>query len=240
VININEILSTIGHRPFALPTGQWKYYQEWNNVLFFHWTIPVDILQKCVPEKYIIDTFNGKCYVSVVAFTMQKIRPRYLPSISLISDFNEINLRTYIENNSKKGVYFLNIESGKLISNFIARSLSGLPYEKADIKRTKKKYTSTNLKKGIYLDAEFEIKDEIEHKTELDKWLTERYCLYFDKGNRYYRYDIHHKEWKLKKIEIRQLKLNYRISDMNLSGRQPTLTHYSDGVKVLAWKRHEM
>jgi uncharacterized protein len=235
--DIDDIISNISHRPFALPVGQWKYYQEWNNALFFHWTIPFEVLRKCVPEKFNIDTFGGNCYVSLVAFTMQKIRPIHFPSVSFISDFDEINLRTYIDNDNKKGVYFLNIEAEKLLSTFVAKSLSGLPYEKANIKRIDNKYTSTNAKKGFYLDTEFEIKQELEDKTNLDKWLTERYCLYLDKGDEFYRYDIHHKEWRLKNVDIKQLNLNYKIGDINLSDRQPILTHYSDGVKVIAWGR---
>jgi uncharacterized protein len=106
--DIDDIISNIAHRPFALPVGQWKYYQEWNNALFFLWIIPFDILRKCVPENFNIDTFDGRCYVSLIAFTMEKIRPKYLPSISFISNFDEINLRTYIDIDNKKGVYFLN------------------------------------------------------------------------------------------------------------------------------------
>ncbi|MEO5911719.1 MAG: DUF2071 domain-containing protein [Pelobium sp.] len=81
--NIEDILSDISHRPFKIPNGKWKYYQEWNNALFFHWTIPFDIL----PEHLNIDTFNGECYVSLVAFTMEKIRPRFLPAIGIYFKF---------------------------------------------------------------------------------------------------------------------------------------------------------
>lgn len=238
--DIDNILSNSTHRPFELPVGKWKYYQEWNNALFFHWTIPFETLRKCVPKKFNIDTFDGKCYVSLVAFTMEKIRPKYLPSISFISNFEEINVRTYIDNDNKKGVYFLNIEAGKLLSTFIAKALSGLPYEKSNIKRTEKRYISKNIKKGFYLNTEFEIKNELQCKTELDKWLTERYCLYLDNENEFYRYDIHHKEWEIKSVEIKQLNLNYKIGDINLSDRQPNLTHYSEGVKVIAWKRQRV
>ena len=45
---------------------------------------------------------------------MEQIRPRYLPAVSLVSDFHEINLRTYIDNDERKGVYFLNIEAANL------------------------------------------------------------------------------------------------------------------------------
>jgi len=238
--NIDDILSAISHRPFEIPNGQWSYYQEWNNALFFHWTIPFDILRKCVPEHLKIDTFDGECYVSLVAFTMEKIRPKLLPAIGFISNFDEINLRTYIDNDNKKGVYFLNIEAGKTLSTYIAKAISGLPYEKSNIKRTEKTYCSKNKKKGFKLDTEFEIKNEIQNKTELDKWLTERYCLYLEIASEFYRYDIHHKEWNLKKVDIKKLKLSYKIDGLNLNDKQPNLSHYSDGVKVIAWKRQKV
>lgn len=88
--------------------------------------------------------------------------------------------------------------------------------------------------------AEFEIKEIIVNKTELDKWLTERYCLYLDQENELYRYDIHHKEWEIKKVDITHLSVDYKIGEINLNNRQPTLTHYSEGIKVIAWKREKL
>jgi uncharacterized protein len=174
---IKEILSDTSHRPFKLPEGQWVYYQEWNKALFLHWKVSFELLRKCVPSRLNIDTFEGDCYVSLVAFTMEKIRPKYLPSVGFISNFDEINVRTYIDNDNKKGVYFLNIEAGKTISTFVAKVISGLPYEKAKIYRTENLYNSQNQRKGYHLNTEFDVKQEVGNKTELDKWLTERYCL---------------------------------------------------------------
>src|SRR5690606_15058900 len=99
--DIADILIDTSHRPFQLPIGRWRYYQEWNDALILHWKVPFETLRKEVPKEFIIDTFNGDNYVSSVAFTMQKIRPKYLPSISFVSDLNEINLRTYICNDNK-------------------------------------------------------------------------------------------------------------------------------------------
>lgn len=237
---IDEILKDVAHRPFEMPQGNWIYYQEWNRALFLHWAVPYELLRKCVPSSLNIDTFEGNCYVSLVAFTMEKIRPKYLPPVSYISDFDEINVRTYIDNDGKKGVYFLNIEAGKTISAFIAKAISGLPYEKANIQRTEKSYHSNNLKKGFTLNAEFEVKEIMVDKTELDKWLTERYCLYLDQENKLYRYDIHHKEWEIKKVDIKSLNVDYKIGEINLNTLQPNLTHYSEGIKVIAWKREKL
>lgn len=236
---IENILFNIKHRPFEIPKGKWIYYQEWNKALFLHWKVPIEILRELVSEKLNIDTLEGNAYVSLVAFTMEKIRPRNLPSLSFISDFAEINLRTYIENDNKKGVYFLNIEAEKSLSAFIARQLSGLPYEKSNISRTETKFKSENLNKDFFLDTDFEIKEIVTKKKELDKWLTERYCLYLEEDKTFYRYDIHHKEWEIKNVELKKLKLKYILGNLNLVSK-PNLAHYSNGVKVVAWKREKI
>jgi len=150
---IKHLLSDIAHRPYELPQETWAYYQEWNHALFLHWKVPFDLLRNIVPKKLKLDSFNGEVYISLVAFTMQKIRPRFLPSLAAISDFAEINLRTYIDIDQKKGVYFLNIEAQKSLSAFIARKLSGLPYEKASMLFSKNRFQSQNTQKNYYLNT---------------------------------------------------------------------------------------
>lgn len=234
---IPNLLSEIHHRPFALPTGSWQYYQEWNNALFLHWKIPFDELRKSVPERLELDTFEGEAYISLVAFQMQKIRPKHLPAVKFISDFEEINLRTYVINDGKAGVYFLNIEAEKYLSAFVARKLSGLPYEKSNIFRKGNRFSSQNTFKKFHLEAEFEAKEKLETKTGLDHWLTERYCLYLEDRNQLFRFDIHHKEWEIRNVEIKKLSLSYELKNNYLINSHPDLIHYSEGVKVLAWSK---
>jgi uncharacterized protein YqjF (DUF2071 family) len=238
-----NIIQDISHRPWALPDGKWVYYQEWNHSLFLHWKISVEVLKPLIPKGLIVDTFKGESWISLVAFTMDKIRPRGLPAISVFSTFHEINLRTYVTRNNKPGVYFLNIEVQKQLSAWTAKILSGLPYGKANIEReqddTHQIYSSFNRKKGFKLNAEFITKERIYNKTELDKWLTERYCLYFDLHSKLYRYEIHHHQWELHNIELKVLTIDYRIGNLTLD-KKPDLVHFSDGVKVIAWPRQRI
>lgn len=236
---IKEILSKTSHRPFEMPKGDWIYYQEWNNAVFLHWEIPFQTLRQLVPKPLELDNFEGKYYVSVVVFTMQKIRPKYLPSVSFLSDFEEINVRTYVQKDGKKGVYFLNIEAEKWLSAFVAKSLSGLPYEKSEIQRTENQCISTNKNKSFHLNINFEIGETLQQKTDLDLWLTERYCLFLDLGKKLYRYDIHHEEWEIKSLKINHLEIDYRLENCILN-HAPTLTHYSNGIKVVSWKREKI
>lgn len=237
--HIREILSCTTHRPYLLPKGNWWYYQEWNHALFLHWQVPYELLRPYVPAKLQIDRFNGQCYISLVAFTMEHIRPRYLPAIKFISEFHEVNIRTYVTNQEKQGVYFLSIEAEKFLSTHIAKSLSGLPYQKATIKRTAQEYHCSNKETGNYFDCSFELGKEFQDKPLLHQWLTERYCLYLEGGDKLYRYDIHHKEWILKEASIKSVALNYSIGNIRLT-ETPDLVHYSEGVKVLSWKKQEL
>lgn len=238
--SIAQLIADTSHRPWAMPSGKWLYYQEWNNALFLHWEVPYEWLAALVPSALKLDAFEGKYYVSLVPFTMQNIRPRLLPAVPIISDFHEINLRTYVELEGKKGVYFLSIEAQKLLSAMIAKKLSGLPYEKAHIIRSEGKYISSYLPKNFSLSIDFEIGEKITEKTRLDAWLTERYCLYLDKKKDLYRFEIHHSAWQLKKINLKHLQLHYKIGKLTLDAQNVQLAHYSEGVKVIAWKRQKI
>lgn len=234
---IREILHDTKHRPFDFPSGKWTYYQEWNQVLFLHWKVPLHVLQPFVPDRLNIDTFDGDAYVSLVPFTMQKIRPRGIFALEFLSDFHEINLRTYVNHNNRQGVYFLNIEAQKALSVFVAKTLSGLLYEKSIIKRNRGVYFAKNATKNLFLDTEYEIDQPLLQKTALDRWLTERYCLYLNQEDAIYRYDIHHKEWEISNVKINRLMLNYPLGEANLSDQNPDYMHYSKGVQVVAWNK---
>ena len=233
-MGIKEILNSTSHRPWELPANPWSYYQEWNDVLFLHYQVSLEELESFVPDGLELDLFVGKPWVSLVAFTMEKIRPRYIPSFAPISDFPEINVRTYVKANGKSGVYFLSIEAGKRLSCQLAKVLSGLPYRYSKIKRTGNRYESQNSLFGDNMQIQYAVGKDIDTKTELDIWLTERYALFQDINKSLVSFDLHHKEWKINSVEIRNLNLQYERFG-KLINNNPDRMHYSKGVKVLAW-----
>lgn len=222
------------YRSWNIPEEDWSYYQEWNRSIFMHWEVPYDDLRSLVPSGLELDTFEGRCWVSIVAFTMEKIRPAYLPSFSPISNFDEINVRTYVKKKGKSGVYFLNIEAGKYLSTFLSKMLSGLPYEKSQISRGDNFYTSYNPNKGFKLDLDYQIGPRISKKTPLMIWLTERYSLFLENDKEIYWYEIQHSEWDLNEVFIENLEIYYSIGNL-IFNDMPDLYQYSPGVKVLAW-----
>lgn len=237
----SEILNYTSHRTWKNPNINWSFYQEWNKAIFLHWEIEKEIVEKWIPSGVKIDTYNGKAWISLVAFTMENIRPRLLPAFSPISNFHEINLRTYVIKENKPGVYFLNIEAQKWFSAYISRKISGLPYQKSDITHDikEKKLFAHFKKKGFNLEIDYKIGNLIADKNALDVFLSERYCLYLDLNNEIIRYEIHHLPWQINELTCTKLKTNYFIEDIDLN-RKPDLIRYSEGIQVLAWKQEKL
>ena len=235
-MDVSHLLQTTEHRPWEIPKEPWKFYQEWNNAIFLHWEVELSELKTFVPEELEIDLFESKPWVSVVAFTMENIRPKYFPSLPPISNFDEINIRTYVKSNNKTGVYFLSIEGGKYLSCKIAKSISELPYRFSKMKRTHNQYKSHNTKLNDSINIEFAVGKELKEKTVLNTWLTERYALFQDTDTSINEFEIHHLEWPLNAIGIETMDLNYPRFDELIRGN-PSIAHYSKGVKVVSWGR---
>jgi len=237
-MTIKEILNKTEHRPWEMPSENWQFYQEWNDAIFLHWEVDYDELRKYVPAALEIDLFEGKPWVSLVAFSMEKVRPRNLPYFSAISNFDEINIRTYIKSENKTGVYFLSIEGGKKLSCKVAKGFSGLPYRHSVISRTEYQYQSFNKEFNDNFEIEFKLGDVINKKTKLDKWLTERYSLFQDVNDSINVFEVHHAEWPIREIEIVRLEVNYpRFQNLLKNG--PKKIHYSEGVQVVSWDKQK-
>lgn len=237
-MTIKEILNKTEHRPWEIPNENWQFYQEWNDAIFLHWEVDYDELRKFVPEALEIDLFDGKPWVSLVAFSMEKVRPKNLPHFAPVSNFEEVNIRTYVKSGNKAGVYFLSIEGGKKLSCKVAKVISGLPYRHSKMNRTRNQYQSFNKEFKDRFEIEFKLGGQITQKTELDKWLTERYLLSQDIDGSINEFEVHHVEWPIKEIEIVSLEVSYpRFHNLLKNG--PKKMHYSEGVQVVSWGKQK-
>ena len=99
------------HIPYKMPTRAWSLSQNWVNLTFMHWEVEHHLLEKYIPKDLELETFNGKTYVGTIPFRMENIRPRFLPSVPLISNFPEFNIRTYVSKNGISGVLFLTLDA---------------------------------------------------------------------------------------------------------------------------------
>lgn len=240
-LTTTEILNHVTHRIWKNPKRKWNFYQEWNNAIFLHWEIEKELLQDLIPDCLEIDTFKDKAWISLVAFSMENIRPRYIPAFPPISNFIEINLRTYVTKDNKPGVYFLNIEAEKWFSAYLSKKISGLPYEKSEITHdlNERKLRANFKQRNFNLEIDYQIGSTVLEKTELDIFLTERYCLYLDVNDKIYRNEIQHLPWEINELTYSNLTTNYSLNKIELN-RKPDLVRHSKGIQVLAWNKDKV
>jgi uncharacterized protein YqjF (DUF2071 family) len=196
-------------------------------------------LRKWLPEGLEVDLFEGSPWVSLVPFSMKKIRMRYLPAFPPISNFYEINIRTYVQFKGRPGVYFLSIEGGTEFSCLLAEGISGFPYRYSKMKRQKENYLSENnpaFGGTDRLALRYHRGEAIVQKTQLDKWLTERYAAFHEGHHSIFEFETHHIEWPAYKITFPEIQIDYPRFQ-SLINNKPDLVHYSPGVQVVAWDK---
>lgn len=242
---MNELLEHTAHRPWPLLTRRWTMFQRWHELLFAHWPLPIEALRPHIPADLQIDTFDGQAWIGVVPFRMSHIHPRGFPALPWISFFPELNVRTYVTDGAKPGVWFFSLEAGNPLAVAIARSQFHLPYFNArmvcDGQPTGVRYRSERTHRGAppaAFEADYWPTGDVyqsAHGT-LDSWLTERYCLYTtDWQGRLYRGEIHHQPWPLQPAEA-EIAVNTMASaaGVSLPDVEPIL-HYAHRLDVLVW-----
>lgn len=104
--------------------------QRWHQLLFSHWEVDAAALKALVHPRLSIDTFEGKAFIGVVAFTMQNVQPwSWLPRVPTATEFFEINVRTYVHlDGEEPGIVFFSLDATSRLAVLAARTMWGLPY----------------------------------------------------------------------------------------------------------------
>lgn len=89
-------------------------------------------MQRTLPPGLTVDTHEGRAWIGLVPFFMQAVRPRFCPAVPGLSDFMELNVRTYVHDDAgRPGVWFYSLDCNQWLAVKIARGLFYLPYEHA-------------------------------------------------------------------------------------------------------------
>ena len=205
-----EILKQTAHRPWPLPARASVMYQRWHDLLFAHWALPIEQVRPLVPRELELDTFEGKAWVGVIPFWMSNVRFRGVPPIPSASTFPELNVRTYVRaphESDKPGVYFFSLDAASLLAVLGARAGAGLPYFWANmgakVSASEVEYLSVRRQgPKAKLVARYRATGGISsQKTDLEQFVTERYCLYTARRGKVGRIQIHHLPWPLQPAE---------------------------------------
>jgi uncharacterized protein len=236
---------TTAYRPWEAPRRPWVMSMQWHQLLFAHWAVRPAQLELLIPQGLQLETFDGFAWLGVVPFQMRRTIPRNLFSVPGISDFDELNLRTYVTDGTKPGVWFFSLDANQALAVRAARLGFHLPYMDARmrVQMHQERVTYSSLRthrdappaqfKGQYQPTGPTYRSS---QGSLEHWLTERYCLYSaDAKGRVYRGEIHHEPWNLQSAEA-EFAVNTVAEGIGvrLEGAPQTL-HFSSRIDVRAW-----
>jgi uncharacterized protein len=241
-----KVLAEAHHRPYPLPREPWALSMSWHDLLFVHWPVPQEALRPLIPPRLTLDTFDGSAWLAVVPFRMTGVRPRFFPSVPALSDFPELNLRTYVSADGKPGIWFFSLDAHNPLAVRLARATFKLPYFDALMSCSEDpdgwvRYASARTHRGAP-PAEFAGRyrpagDPFESRPgSLERFLTERYCLYAADGRgRVRRGEVHHRLWPLQpaEVEVEKMRMTGQIG-LGTPEDEPLL-HFSRRLDVLAW-----
>lgn len=103
----------------------------WDRAIFIHYQAEPATLQRCVPFE--LDLHDGRAFVSVVAFTMRGMHPRFGGRTAAwlckpIATHGLLNLRTYVKYKGEPGIYFMAEWLSNRMSVLLGPWAFGLPY----------------------------------------------------------------------------------------------------------------
>lgn len=108
---MSDLLEKTGHRPWPLPEGAWVLKQTWQNVLFAHWRVPVEIVRPLVPAPLEVETWDGSAWLGITPFCLSGVRLRGTPAVPFLSTFPEVDVRTYVRLEERPGVFYFGLEA---------------------------------------------------------------------------------------------------------------------------------
>ena len=226
-----------------MPDRPWVMTQTWHDLLFAHWPVDPSPLRSRVPAAFELDRFDGETWVGIVPFHMTNVAPRGVPSLPWVSEFPELNVRTYVRVGDRPGIYFFSLDAGSKLAVHAARTLLNLPYHFAST-------TVSHTAQGVQYRSSRHSDPTAELSAtygpigsrfaaaagSLEYFLTERYCLYHTNHRGVpYRLEIHHPPWPLQRAEATLVRNTMAAVNGVALPDRPPLLHFAKRQDMVAW-----
>jgi uncharacterized protein YqjF (DUF2071 family) len=200
-------------------------YEKWENLLFLHWEYDPQAIQQTLPNGLYVDSFNSKAYLGIVPFLMRDVRPRLFPSFLGTSNFEELNVRTYVyARTGTPGVWFYSLDANHYLAGQLARLFFNLPYYyasmTAEFRPDKKEVSFSSHRQGT--DPKFKTQFSYRARSQpsvaipgtLEFFLIERYVLFaYSKRQKLYAGRVWHHPYELADVEVSILEENVLALD---------------------------
>ncbi len=216
-------------------------HQRWRRLLFLHWDWDPAAVQAVLPAGLTVDTWENRAWLGVVPFAMEGVRPRFLPAVRGISDFPELNVRTYVRDaRGRAGVWFQSLDCAQPLAVMAAQIFFGLPYFRAEMRERvgaggRVDYECRRRGTGVFARFKYGGAGAGGRAGEgtLEEFLVERYRLFAVRGGRLLTGEVWHDPYSLRRAEVAEWSdLPLRQAGFDPRGGAPAHAVFAPGVDV--------
>lgn len=209
---------------------------------FIHWAVEPEVVAPFMPAGVRPDVFEGKSYVALVPFSMERIGLFGAPAVPYFGTFLETNVRLYgVDEQGRRGVVFCSLEASRLLTVAVTRVFTGLNYLWARMRLDDDGDTLTYSTRrrwpgprGASSLVRVRVGEPIE-PSPLEQFLTARWGLFLpDRRGRTHYWPNEHPAWPLRSAVLEHLddELVAVAGFPGLAGRAPVSVLHSQGVSV--------
>lgn len=225
------------------PQQPLSMFQRWEHLLFLHWEVDPEKLQERLPSGLQVDLFQGRAYLGVVPFLMRGIRPWWGPAVPWLSNFLELNLRTYvIDPQGRPGVFFFALHANRWLACAWARTWFSLPYTWSRLR-----YACSDGQRHAFqigsrrgqpeFHGHFQYQPAgsavVAEPDSLEEFLVDRYLLFTPCGGRLSSGQVHHPPYQIQGVTAElQLKGFWQAHGFPELSPEPVHSCYCRGVQV--------
>lgn len=183
-----------------------------------HYQVEIDDLQSEIPFE--LDLYDGRAYISLVAFTMEKFRFNIGGVLDQLltlpfSDQKYFNIRTYVRHKNGNGIYFIKEWISSRVCSEISRLMYGLPIHFGRLSYSNR-FESGKLRGALvdnHFNGYFKFQADINTKEDfhpfkadtLGEFLGERYIAYVKRYSEKKLFRIWHNPWPQVSVEIEKI-----------------------------------
>lgn len=187
---------------------------HWKNLLFANYEVDPEVLSDHVPPGTHVDLFEGRAFVSLVAFLFDKTRVLGIP-IPFHRTFEEVNLRFYVapeKDPSIRAVTFIKEIVPKSMITWVANNLFHENYETArmshGVEGTNHWYSwGPNLQNRLSVDVQSDLC--FPEPGSSGEFITEHYWGYAAGRGKTLEYRVNHPQWECCTIDSFEISVDF-------------------------------
>jgi uncharacterized protein YqjF (DUF2071 family) len=247
-LSVPNAANEAARRRMLADRGEPLLYANWDNTVFIHYEVDPNLLQRCVP--FALDLFEGRAFVSVVAFTLRGMRPRLGGKISElffkpIATHHFFNVRAYVCDHGERAIFFMTEWLSNRLSVALGPSTFGLPYRYGRIDYQNWGDGDEVSGQVVAGEGRFSYRAPLTGTLRpcepgtLDEFLLERYTAFTAAGRRRQFFRVWHEPWAQTAIQIEVAQDELLSATGNWwPGAQLFSANYSPGVNVWMGRPH--